>query len=52
MIRLLLFAHLQEEIGQSELMVKADNITVEQLKNWIKTEYNISNMSSVMIAVK
>lgn len=51
MIKLLLFAHLQEEVGQSELMIEADKMTVEQLKTWVKNEYTVSNLESVMVAV-
>lgn len=51
MIKLLLFAHLQEEVGQSELMIETDKMTVEQLKTWVKNEYTVSNIESVMVAV-
>lgn len=51
MITLLLFANLQEEIGQNKLTIEDENMTVEELKKWIKSTYNVSNINSVMVAI-
>ncbi|MBM7649068.1 molybdopterin synthase sulfur carrier subunit [Bacillus ectoiniformans] len=51
MIKVLLFAHLQEEIGKSELAVDKDHLTVEQLKQFVESEYHLSRMDQVMTAL-
>ncbi|WP_186576397.1 molybdopterin converting factor subunit 1 [Aquibacillus kalidii] len=51
MINLLFFAHLQEEIGNDKIKLETDNITVKQLKGILKTDYNLSQMDQVMVAI-
>ncbi|HHY72504.1 MAG TPA: MoaD/ThiS family protein [Bacillus bacterium] len=50
MINILLFAHLEEAIGESKLIWTELPITVEGLKQKISEKYNIS-LQSVMVAV-
>ena len=50
MIRVLLFAHLQEEAGTSELQIEKD-ITVAQLKDVVANEYNVPVSEPIMVAI-
>lgn len=51
MIKILLFAHLQEEIGKDALMMDTDSCTVQQVKQYIHTHYPTVNLHQVMTAV-
>ncbi|TPV43545.1 molybdopterin converting factor subunit 1 [Bacillus dicomae] len=51
MIRVLLFAHLQEEVGRSELQIEKENITVAELKDIVATEYNVPVLAPIMVAI-
>lgn len=51
MIRLLLFAHLKEQLQKEELLLPYQNITVKQLRDILKNDYSISASSSIMVAV-
>ena len=51
MIRVLLFAHLQEEAGTSELQIEKENITVAELKDVVAKEYNVPMAASIMVAI-
>ncbi|EJQ56561.1 molybdopterin synthase sulfur carrier subunit [Bacillus wiedmannii] len=51
MIRVLLFAHLQEEAGTSELQIEKENITVAELKAVVAKEYNVPVTTSTMVAI-
>lgn len=51
MIRVLLFAHLQEEAGTSELQIEKENITVAELKGIVATEYNVPVLAPIMVAI-
>lgn len=51
MIRVLLFAHLQEEAGTSELQIEKENITVAQLKDVVANEYNVPVSEPIMVAI-
>lgn len=51
MIKILLFAHLQEEIGKDALMMDTDRCTVLQVKQYIQTHYPAVNLDQVMTAV-
>ncbi|MGM7634947.1 molybdopterin converting factor subunit 1 [Bacillus sp. Hm123] len=51
MITVLLFAHLQEEIGESQLTIEASEMTVSQVKKWIEKRYQVSSLHQVMAAV-
>lgn len=51
MINILLFAHLQEIIGESKLCVDLSDRTVGQIKEWMETHYPQINLQHVMTAV-
>ncbi|QWG60838.1 molybdopterin converting factor subunit 1 [Bacillus mycoides] len=51
MIRVLLFANLQEEAGTSELQIEKENITVAELKDIVAKEYNVPVSAPIMIAI-
>ena len=51
MIRVLLFANLQEEAGTSELQIEKENITVAELKDVVAKEYNVPVAASTMVAI-
>ncbi|MED1595443.1 MULTISPECIES: molybdopterin converting factor subunit 1 [Bacillus] len=51
MIRVLLFAHLQEDAGTNELKVDCENITVAELKNIITKEHHIVVSEQIMVAI-
>ncbi|WP_033827074.1 molybdopterin converting factor subunit 1 [Bacillus andreraoultii] len=51
MIKILLFAHLQDEIGQTELTFDMSEISVKELKNLLIETYHPSMMGSVMVAI-
>ena len=51
MIKVLLFAHLQETIGESELSVELAGKTVEQIKASLETQYPGVSLQQVMAAV-
>jgi len=51
MIRVLLFANLQEEAGRSELQIEKENITVAQLKDVVANEYNVPVSEPIMVAI-
>jgi sulfur-carrier protein len=51
MITLLLFAHLQEEVGQDKLLLEVDDITVKELKALLNKDYNLTQIEQVMIAI-
>lgn len=51
MIRILLFAHLQEAIGESELRVDLSGHTVGQIKVWMENHYPKLSLQQMMAAV-
>ncbi|PDY86713.1 molybdopterin converting factor subunit 1 [Bacillus anthracis] len=51
MIRVLLFANLQEKAGRSELQIEKENITVAELKDIVATEYNVPVLAPIMVAI-
>ncbi|MFD1848496.1 molybdopterin converting factor subunit 1 [Oceanobacillus bengalensis] len=51
MIKILLFADLQEKVGKPELELKLEQITVEELKSELQKIYPLINLESVMTAV-
>ncbi|MDD1502144.1 MULTISPECIES: molybdopterin converting factor subunit 1 [unclassified Lysinibacillus] len=51
MINILLFAHLQEMIGESKLCIDLADHTVGQIKEWMETQYSQVNLQHVMTAV-
>lgn len=51
MINILLFAHLQETIGESKLSVELSNLTVKQIKEWMEAQYPQVSLQQVMTAI-
>ncbi|WP_203362612.1 molybdopterin converting factor subunit 1 [Bacillus sp. REN10] len=51
MITVLLFAHLQEEVGEAQVTIEAAEMTVLQVKKWLEDHYQISSLQQVMTAV-
>ncbi|MGE8204940.1 molybdopterin converting factor subunit 1 [Heyndrickxia sp. NPDC080065] len=51
MIKVLLFAHLKEQIGKSELQMDSFSGTVKELKGYLQENYSLLNLDSIMIAV-
>jgi molybdopterin synthase sulfur carrier subunit len=51
MIKILLFAELQEEAGVSEIETSKTGITVSELKDWLTTEYKLTALANTMIAI-
>ncbi|QBK26866.1 molybdopterin converting factor subunit 1 [Ureibacillus thermophilus] len=51
MIKVLLFAHLQEAVGQSKVMVELEGCTVQDVKKWMEKEYPQLSLEQMMAAV-
>ena len=51
MIKVLLFAHLQEAVGQSKVMVELEGCTVLDVKKWMEKEYPQLSLEQMMAAV-
>lgn len=51
MIKILLFAYLQEEVGKSQLEIELDQITVSQLKQYLHSIYNLPQLDQVLTAI-
>jgi sulfur-carrier protein len=51
MIKVLLFAHLQEKVGKEIIEIEHAPLTVEELKNEIAIKYELGSLEHVMIAV-
>lgn len=50
MIKVLLFAHLREVIGEEELVIVAEEMTVADVKAWLEARYPLE-LKNVMSAV-
>ncbi|MCV9887454.1 molybdopterin converting factor subunit 1 [Metabacillus halosaccharovorans] len=51
MIKVLLFAHLQEKVGQESISIERIETTVKDIRDYILSAYDIGNLENVMIAV-
>lgn len=51
MIKVLLFAGLQETVGKTNLDISVEKINVQQLKEKLKTDYPELNLHGVMTAI-
>ncbi|QPQ36538.1 molybdopterin converting factor subunit 1 [Lysinibacillus sp. JNUCC-52] len=51
MINILLFAHLQEMVGETKLTVELSNVTVAHLKEWMEEHYPQLSLQQIMTAV-
>ena len=51
MINILLFAHLQEAVGESKLTVDLSDVTVAQMKDWMEKHYPQLSLQQMMTAI-
>ncbi|WP_110928274.1 molybdopterin converting factor subunit 1 [Bacillus massiliglaciei] len=51
MIKVLLFAQLQESAGKSEVSLDGAGLTIAQLKARLSTDFHLEGLDSVMTAV-
>lgn len=51
MINVLLFAYLRETIGQDQLQIDAEAMTVADIKAWLMARYPTLSLENVMSAV-
>jgi sulfur-carrier protein len=51
MIKVLLFAHLQEKAGREILQIEHSSLTVKDLKKMMETTYCLGSLEHVMVAV-
>ncbi|GAB6425006.1 molybdopterin converting factor subunit 1 [Bacillus luti] len=52
MITILLFANLREEVGSDRFVIlEEQEMTVQQLKEWLKANYCLQLLDRVMVAV-
>lgn len=51
MIKILLFAQYQEAIGQSEVIMEASEVTVQQVKEYLEGQYSLTSLQQTMVAV-
>ncbi|MGN4819797.1 molybdopterin converting factor subunit 1 [Bacillus cereus group sp. MYBK139-2] len=52
MITILLFANLREEVGLDRFVIsEKQEMTVQQLKEWLKANYSLQSFDKVMVAV-
>ncbi|EEM94976.1 molybdopterin converting factor subunit 1 [Bacillus thuringiensis] len=52
MITILLFANLREEVGSDRFVIlEEQEMTVQQVKEWLKASYSLQSLDKVMVAV-
>ncbi|MCL7749539.1 molybdopterin converting factor subunit 1 [Halalkalibacter alkaliphilus] len=51
MIKILLFAELQEEAGTDQVEVDKAGVTVNEVKSWLQKQYNLTTLENTMIAI-
>ncbi|WP_332634168.1 molybdopterin converting factor subunit 1 [Halalkalibacter flavus] len=51
MIKILLFAELQEEAGTDQVEVDKAGVTVNEVKSWLQKQYNLTALENTMIAI-
>jgi molybdopterin synthase sulfur carrier subunit len=51
MIKILLFAELQEEAGVDNVEVEQAGLTVAEIKEWLLQEYKLSSLANIMVAI-
>ncbi|PEV18518.1 molybdopterin converting factor subunit 1 [Bacillus thuringiensis] len=52
MITILLFANLREEVGSDRFVIlEEQEMTVQQVKEWLKVSYSLQSLDKVMVAV-
>lgn len=51
MNKILLFAHLKEQVGSESLALDVSGKTVKELRQYLETETKLGSMSGIMIAI-
>ncbi len=51
MIRVLLFAHLQEKVGKESINIEKNTITVKDIREYMSLTYELGSLENVMVAV-
>ena len=51
MIKVFLFAHLQERAGRQEVTIDQGELTVKELKKRLMADYQLPSLDGVMVAV-
>ncbi|MDR0137558.1 molybdopterin converting factor subunit 1 [Metabacillus idriensis] len=51
MIKILFFAHLQDEAGTAAMEIDKSGLTVGELKLWVQENHGLQGLNSVMTAV-
>lgn len=51
MIKVLLFAHLQEKVGSEMIEIEKDSISVMEIKEYVSEKFNLGSLAHVMVAV-
>ncbi|MCR8850927.1 molybdopterin converting factor subunit 1 [Rossellomorea sp. SC111] len=51
MIKVFLFAHLQERAGRQEVTIDQGELTVKELKERLMDDYHLPSLDGVMVAV-
>lgn len=51
MIKVLLFAQLQEAVGESEITIEKPSMTVSEIKQYMKEEHKLHGLENAMVAI-
>ncbi|PMC35130.1 molybdopterin converting factor subunit 1 [Bacillus sp. UMB0899] len=51
MIKVLLFAHLQEKVGQESISIDINRATVKDIREYMFSTYDLGTLENVMVAV-
>ncbi|KHF39328.1 molybdopterin converting factor subunit 1 [Halalkalibacter okhensis] len=51
MIKILLFAELQEEAGTDQVEVDKAGETVDDIKSWLQQQYHFTSLEQTMVAI-
>lgn len=51
MIKVLLFAYLQESVGKAQLEIGLNQVTVGEVKKYLQSLYNLKQLNQVMTAI-
>ncbi|HZH58446.1 MAG TPA: molybdopterin converting factor subunit 1 [Metabacillus sp.] len=51
MIKVLLFAHLQEKVGQESISIERNHATVKEIRDEMMTTFDLGSLENVMVAV-
>ena len=51
MIKVLLFAHLQEKVGQESINIEKNHATIKEIRDYMVSNYDLGSLDNVMVAV-